>query len=319
MTTINGIILEQEQYLGQGMLPDLKDDRDYIAEELMGAKLDVEIPSFEEGYNVLDKTWKDMPNNHQEKKFSCVGDMVIHHKQVLQFRDTGEKTILSVKSVYNPIAIPYRGSYVRDGMLRSVNYGVNKESTVPTDATEAAITAPFTFTKEHEKEAAYFKNRSVASIRSRDFDVLAKMLFLNDGFDTGWHSHAQWFKAYGIINGARYLLTHNSYGAGSDMHYFESMKDESPLFNIWTAIDEKNMANEFKEVRLVRGIGEKTIWYVLNNKRYHVKNPTMMGDGLVAGLWGGFTAVEEIHLIDLYAIPKAKVSFMDFLSQYLSK
>ena len=319
MNDVNRIIFEQEQYQGQGMLPDPIDERDYVAEELMGAKLDVEIPSFEEGYNVLDKLWPNMPNSNQAKRFSCVGDTFTHYKQVLQCRDTGEKTILSPKSIYNPIAIPYKGAYLRDGATRTVNYGVNKESTVPSDATEAAITAPFIFTKELEKEAAYFKNRLVASMRSRDFDVLAKMMFLNNGFGTGWGNHAQWFKEYGIISGNRYLLTHNSYGAGSDMHYFESMKDEAPLFNIWTAIDERNMANEFKEVRLVRGIGEKTIWYVLNNKRYHVKNPTMMGDGMVAGLWGGFTAVEDIHLLDLRVIPKAKVSFRDFLSQYLSK
>lgn len=232
-------IIRQQQFIGQGVLPDKPDSRDINAEEVL-AGVDVVI-DWKKGYNALeDVGWPDMPNSHQETQFSCVGRAWAHYKQVLQCADTGEKVILSGKSVYNPIAHPGVGSYVRDGGMRTVNYGVNKESTVPSNGTEAQVTAPFDFSP-YADEAAYFKNLRVASITSSDFDVLAKMIVLNKGFVSGFSSHCMYAKGFGMTaHGKRFILFHNSYGPGSDVYYYENA-DLPGLYSAWTAIDIKNL------------------------------------------------------------------------------
>ncbi len=231
------IIKNQDKYLKRGgILPDEPDDRDYDAEVLMGSNLDITI-DWDKGYDVVEKVWPGMPNQNQEGQFSCVGRAWAHYKQILQAQDTGEKTILSSKSIYNPIAYPYTGSTLKDGGMRTVNYGVNKESSVPSNGSEAEITARFNFTP-YASEAIFYKNRSVASVKSQNFDTLAKMIVLNSGFVSGWGVHAQFFRAFGKLNGRKFLLTHNSYDTGSNTYYFEG---QDPLFSIWTAIDEKNI------------------------------------------------------------------------------
>src|SRR3990167_8700592 len=95
--------------------------------------------------------------------------------------------------------------------------------------------APFNF-EPYKEEAAFYKNRLVASISTQDFEKLADLLFINDGFVSGWGNHAVYFAEYGILNGKRFLKTPNSYGEGNDLYYFEGME---PLFSAWTAIDLK--------------------------------------------------------------------------------
>src|SRR3990167_2187716 len=238
-----------------GCLPDISDARDYQALELMGALGDA--PSFAEGYSVKKKYWADMPYKNQEKQFSCVGQAWSYYKQILQVKDTGEKTELSAKSIYNPIAFPGKGSYIREGGLRTVEYGVNKESTVPSNGTEEEVTAPFNF-EPFKEEASFYKNRVTASINTQDFDTLRKVLYTNDGIISGWGNHAIWFSDYGILNGKRYFKTPNSYGAENDLCYFEG--DPLPLFSSWTAIDIRNMKT-LSKLRLIRAKGETVVWY----------------------------------------------------------
>lgn len=221
-----------------GVIKDEVDLRDFKAEELMGSALDIPV-DWDKGYDALADCWPDMPNQNQESQFSCVGRACSAYKQVLQCKDTGEKTLLSAKSVYNPIAIPHTGTYVRSGMVRTVNYGVNKEATVPSNGTEDQVCAKFDFAP-FASEADFYKNLTVAAVDTQNFDTLAKMILLNHGFVSGWETHCQYVKGFGKLNGRRYLKTHGSYGPNSDMYHFEG--DPSPLFSAWTAIDVKNLA-----------------------------------------------------------------------------
>src|SRR3990167_1558146 len=147
--------------INSGALRDKPSRKDYKAEEIL-AGVEVVRPSFAEGYSVINNVWADMPYTNQGTQFSCVARAWQLYKQILQKLDTGETTVLSAKSIYNPIAIPGVGSYVRDGGMMTVNYGVNKESTVPSDGTEEEITAPFDFTS-YTEEATFYKNRIVAT------------------------------------------------------------------------------------------------------------------------------------------------------------
>src|SRR3990167_2083496 len=235
MNEVEKIIERQKKLQGKGALKDKKSHKDYRAEEIL-AGVEIVRPSFEEGYSVIKKVWPNMPYTHQENQFSCVGRANALYKQILQKRDTGEETILSAKSLYNPVAIPGVGSSLRSVALRTVEYGVNKESSVPSVGTEAEITALFDF-EPHKEEAAFYKNRIVASIITQNFDKLADMIFINDGIVSGWGAHAVYFAEYGIFNGKRFLKTPNSYGPGNDLYYFEGMAE--PLFSAWTAIDLK--------------------------------------------------------------------------------
>lgn len=299
-----------------GALKDKQDHRDYSAEELMGAAPS-DVPTFAQGYDALN-VWPDMPNKNQGGTFSCVGQSWAHYKQVLQFLDTGEKVELSAKSIYNPIAIPGVGTYIRAGGLRTVEYGVNTEADVPSEKIESVITKKFDFSKVSEK-ALYYRNATIATVNTQDFDVLARMIYQNSGVVAGWDGHCMYFKGYGIMQGKRYLKTHNSYGPGSDLYYIEGVND-SPLYSAWTAVDERNMPNvPGKYVRLVRAIGGTNVYQILNGKRYLVWSPAMMQDGVGEGLWEGFKAVEEIHEIDLRRIPLVKMSFGDFLKNQLDK
>src|SRR3990167_1821550 len=159
MEDINIIIQNQAEFLSKnrGALPDLPDARDYNALDIL-AGVDVPVPSFAEGYSAIKKHWPGMPFKNQGKTFSCVGQAWALYKQILQIKDTGEKTELSAFSIYNPIATPGQGSYVRDGGLRTVDYGVNKELTLPSPSDEINMTRQFDF-KPYEAEATYFRNR----------------------------------------------------------------------------------------------------------------------------------------------------------------
>lgn len=237
MDTINKIIKKQSLLFPKngGALKDPKDKRDYKADEIL-AGVKVIRPSFKEGYSVIEKVWSNMPPKDQGSTFSCVGQAWSQYKQILQKKDTGEETELSAFSIYNPISYPGVGSYIRDGGMRTVNYGINKESTLPSAKDEPTMTRKFDFSP-YEKEAEFYKNRLVASVKTQNFEKLADMIFLNDGIVSGWGSHAVYFDSYGTLNGVRYLKTPNSYGAGKELYYFEEKM--SPLFSAWTAIDLK--------------------------------------------------------------------------------
>lgn len=235
---IDEILQKQARFLLHegGVLPDPEDHRDFDAEELMGSNLNIEV-NWSKGFSALE-VWPDMPNKDQKSTYSCVGQAWSNYKQILQAKDTGEKTLLSPKSIYNPIAFPFKGSYVRSGGLQTVNVGVAKESSVPSDDTEEKITAPCNLSP-FKDEMAYFKNLTIASVNTQNFDTLAKMILLNNGLVSGWGAHCQYFKDFGVMGGSRFLKTHNSYGLGSDMYYFEDFHD--PLFSCWTAVDVKNI------------------------------------------------------------------------------
>src|SRR3990167_5462332 len=238
MNEINKIIEQQSEkmfFRNPGCLPDPLDKRDYKAEEIL-AGVEIVRPSFEEGYSVIKKVWPSMPYKDQGATFSCVGNAAGLYKQILQKLDTNEETELSAFSLYNPVAIPGVGSDIREVMNRTVSYGVNKESTLPSPKDEATMTRTFDFTP-YSDEAVFYKNRIVATISTQDFDKLADMIFINNGFVSGWGTHAVYFAEYGILNGKRFLKTPNSYGEGNDLYYFEGM--EQPLFSSWTAIDLK--------------------------------------------------------------------------------
>src|SRR3990167_8675443 len=122
MNEIQKIIEQQKKFQGKGALKDKKDKRDYKAEEIL-AGVQIKRPSFEEGYSVIKKVWPGMPYKNQQANFSCVGQAWAYLRQILQKLDTGEETEISAFSIYNPIAIPFKGSYIRDGGMRTVNYG----------------------------------------------------------------------------------------------------------------------------------------------------------------------------------------------------
>lgn len=237
---IDEILKNQERFFQGGALKDKEDPKDYNAEEIL-AGVDVPIPSFEEGYSAIKKHWPGMPSKNQRKTFSCVGQAWALYKQVLQAKDTGEKTELSAFSIYNPIAIPGTGSFIRDGGLRTVDYGVNKEATLPSPGDEASMTRKFDF-EPYKDEANYFKNRIVAKIETQDIDKIARMIFLNDGVVSGFGNHAVYFSDYGIINGRKFIRSPNSYGDNAEIYWFDG-KVQDPLFSIWTAIDVKNLVD----------------------------------------------------------------------------
>lgn len=301
-----------------GALKDKIDPRDYSAEELMGVAPS-DVPTFAQGYDVVERLWSDMPNKNQYRTFSCVGQAWAHYKQILQFLDNGDKVELSAKSIYNPIAFPGKGSYIRAGGMRTIDYGVNLESDIPGDKDESAMTKKFDFTLFGEK-ALYYRNATIAMLNTQDFDVIARMIYQNNGVVAGWDGHCMFFKGYGIMQGKRYLKTHNSYGPGSDLYYIEGVNNHTPLYSAWTAVDERNMPNvPGKYVRLVRAVGHTNVYSVINGKRYLVWSPTMMQDGVGEGLWEGFKAVEDIPELDLRRIPLVKMPFSDFLKNQLDK
>ncbi len=237
------IIKNQEVYFPKngGALKDKKDHRDHKASEIL-AGVTIPIPSFEEGYSVRRRFYPNMPYKNQHATFGCTGFAWSLYKQVLQKIDTGEETELSPFSLYNPVSIPGTGAYIRDVGLRTVGYGVNKESTLPTPPDEANMTRAFDF-KPYEAEAAFYKNRKVATVNTQSFDELAKMIYLNNGIVSGWNGHCVYFDEYGILNGKRFIKTPNSYGQGNDLYYFEN-SGQGALYSAWTAIDINNLIPE---------------------------------------------------------------------------
>src|SRR3990167_9996448 len=171
MDTIKQIIEQQKKFQGKGALQDKPSHKDYRAEEIL-AGVEIVRPSFEEGYSVIKKVWSSMPYKNQWATFSCVGQAAALYKQILQKLDTGEETELSAFSLYNPVAFPGTGSYIRDVMMRSKEYEVNKEATLSSPPDEETMTRKFDFTP-YQEEAAFYKNRIVATISTQDFEKLA--------------------------------------------------------------------------------------------------------------------------------------------------
>ena len=73
------------------------------------------------------------------------------------------------------------------------------------------------------------------------------------------------------------------------------------------------------KLRLIRAVGEKTVWYLLGNTRYWVHDPQMMSQGLAEGIWDGFAAVEELTKEEVYSYPKFSTSLGELWRVYTSK
>jgi hypothetical protein len=76
---------------------------------------------------------------------------------------------------------------------------------------------------------------------------------------------------------------------------------------------------ETGKIRLIRAKGEKTVWFLLNGRRYWVHDPQEMADGVAEGIWSGFSAVEELSKEEVYSYPKFTTSLSELWKVYTSR
>ena len=112
--------------LGKGCLPDIKDNRDLIIEEVLGAS---EHFDWEQGFDIEDKVGK-LKVESQSRSSSCVGQAWSKYLEVLEIIENGF-TDLSAKDIYSRIFMPQGGARLRDGAKLAVSRGVATERSNP--------------------------------------------------------------------------------------------------------------------------------------------------------------------------------------------
>jgi len=297
--------------LGHGAIPDKKDERDFVYEELLGAGEPVD---WSKPFNVENKLSKPLKAEHQNGSSSCVGQAWAYYAEVLEDLENKNYTDLSARDIYSRIFNKQGGAYIRDGANCLVKRGVCREELSPSYENGKPPTETFmrTVPSNVEKDALNFKSKSYATLySSNNIDKLAEIIRDNNGCvsgvygdNQGWQSvypkppknndwgHALYFTAYRKIAGKKQIGFINSWGDnwGScgrgwlEEEYF----GKNLLFSAWTLCDLINKEKTMTNTKLIKNGDEIAFYLPATNaealkamaKNYGIEIP-LMPDGSV--------------------------------------
>lgn len=228
-----------------GFVEDPIDERDYEADHILFGSAPF---AWHDGYDLEEELGIELPTKNQGTSSSCVGQSVATGAYILNIIemqrmgfDGGESQLpeLSAKSVYSQISLGSgQGAFTRDGVRLLRDYGINRESKVPSYNNGRAPSEKFMLDRDWMTTATTHNARNFRSKEYRflqdktDIDLVAKAIrdshFVILGFHgqngKGWGSEfpkppakRQWAHlvvAIGAkkINGKRYIKIINSWG-----------------------------------------------------------------------------------------------------------
>jgi len=228
-----------------GFVPDPRDARDYEADHILFGSAPFE---WKAGYDVEKDLGIKLPVKDQGSSSSCVGQSIATGAYIMNIEEMQGKGFegkedqlpeFSAKSVYSQISLGAGiGAYTRDGLQLLKDYGINRESKVPSYRGGRPPTERYMLDKKWMKRATKHNARNFRSKEYRflqdkkDIDLVAKAIrdshFVILGFhgsnDGGWSTkfpkpptYRNWshlVAAVGaeVIKGKKYIKIINSWG-----------------------------------------------------------------------------------------------------------
>lgn len=275
-----------------GCQPDSKDDRDFSYEEFVAGAPPIVIPTFEEGFDNEEKYGK-LFNDDQNGVYDCVGEGSSNDVEMDVKIATGKDVHLSAKDIYRQIRGTTPGASPRDAYKLLNKVGVCEYDLMPSRMPSGAISEDWVASNNEASDktrenALQYRIGAYYSITSYDMDIFARAIYENGGVGGGYRGlntsmgHFIFFKGYRMWKGYKALKYKDSisggHGDGFDKYIIKKGNDfylDSPngsrivLYSFWTFqygfYPQDNM-NE-----LVRKIGEKRVYLVLNGERYWIK------------------------------------------------
>lgn len=186
-------LLLEYMEIKNGLLPDPKDERDYIFEALGSQPVD-----WENGYDIEEVIgYKIKPVKNQYNSYSCVGQAFAYYRAVLK----SLYNEVSAKSIYSLISLGFgKGSYLRDGAKQTKELGVLLEKDLKsynnngvTD--ETLMTDKSWFTEEVKKEMAKLQTHDYYRVSTMTIDGFAKAIRDGNGmvFGVTGNNNGTWF------------------------------------------------------------------------------------------------------------------------------
>lgn len=312
---------------GTGAVPDKIDERDYKYEMPFGA---APLPT---NYQIqIDKI------ENQDGSLSCVGQSWAYYLQVLEKTENGTFTDLSAKSIYSQIFVPTGGAQIRDGAKLAVNFGVNKENTVPSYINGVPPSEDFMrqtdwLSEATKAEAQVYESKEYRTIEhGGNINIIKQAILDNHGVVSGFmvsmegwatgdvrppqagealSGHAVYFYGW---EGDKILFA-NSWGenwghGGIGKINPSYWSNPGWTFSLWTLIDKENTM-----YKLISEIGSEDVFYVDNEfqpdgtfqeKRVQIGDAETF-EQFKNKLWGNWGDVFKLESSEFNKFPKGGI------------
>lgn len=248
---------EQTTGLPTGAREDEPDDRDYQAEEIMGA------PNID-----WSKEFRlsEPPNEDQGSSLSCVSQSCSYYHWQLTGKD------FSRRDLHSRVFLPQGGAYIRDGLKQITKNGhaTRDEAPDPYPQTERSMRDGSGITAEERAsdiEASYFvlPNQSIDGVawgilnykgvvfgvkgRNIDWRDLKYPTYPPAGAPVEW-GHALYAFGFGQDAKGKYIVCKSSWcSRGSSVHYiYENYFTTGNTFNAWTLIPKAPQKIKIRQV-----------------------------------------------------------------------
>ncbi len=274
----------------RGCLESPEDSRDIILGVDVELVPDPNAPTWEQGFN-NEARFGQLKSEHQGASLSCTGQGTSKYAEMVNLKETGEKTDLSAKFIYAQVALPGGGAYIRDAMLILVKFGVSEEATVPSyedgkAPSESFMTNKSALTPAAFENAAKYRAKKLVflpvsnPLTAQNWENLRQVIWQFGGVVSGWSSHCMVGFEYGLENGRKFIRFKNSYGEGSDQKYYGDQR----LYDISALIDLPNPPDKIFMAKLYRDPSNYNEVYAVNNgKRSHITNKYSLTQGAAIG------------------------------------
>jgi len=260
-------MLENYKNFNPGAKEDRVDVRDFNFKDIVAGAPEID---WEIGYDIEENLGISFKIENQNGSSSCVGQAWSKYTEVLNYVEEDKLVNHSAKSIYEQIALPGGGAYLRDGAKAVVDGGIALEKDVPSYLIDnEPPTEEFmrnnTLTDAIRDKMKIYKAKEYRSVSRGDFDLMA-LAIINDfgmvgglyGDNPGWANyfikppvsqnkwgHAVFFKAFGQDENGKYFDFINSWGEqwgreGVGRLYVDIYGIEN-MFSFWTITDQANI------------------------------------------------------------------------------
>lgn len=237
--------------LPKGCVPDLPDDRDYKAEQVMGA-ITISKDEWDKGFMLPVP-----PDSDQWQSDCCVGEAWSYYHWQLKNK------VFSVKSVFSYIALNY-GAQIRDGGIRLLKFGQetfeetpDPEYKTPQNMRDKEGLNETDALDDRELDSFVLPNQSIDGVAwgiKNYFGVVFGVNGTNDGWqdmlnprpplngEPGMWGHALYAMGYHMHDGQRCIIAKSSWCRQpvKEHHIKDNYFITGNTFNAWTLIPRKD-------------------------------------------------------------------------------
>jgi len=209
------------------------------------------------------------------------------------------------------------------------------------------------FTQEVIRNAEIFKKKTF--IRASGYgwgmvnaEEIKQMIYQREAvviglrFDRNWYKggkyplpptqpkyyHAVCFDSWKEINGKLHFRVVNSFEKNPSRKLDENGLAFGWLrWDMWrphiigayTTIDQPNVYPKTKMLKIIRAYGDNKVYAIINGKRYWIRRPEMFEDWKKEKIIGDWKDIQAMKKEEVEKYPLVKISFSDFITNYLDK